>query len=66
MPYSCEQIVFTARGSIVLHCILSVLPECGPVGITGAVSVNCVLICFSYEDSINVYNFIARVAYRLA
>ncbi len=32
---------------------------------TGEVSVACML-SFSYEDSINVYHFIARVAYRLA
>ncbi len=32
---------------------------------TGEVSVTCML-SFSYEDSIKVYSFIARVAYRLA
>ncbi len=51
-----------------LHCIiLSSLPEClkFPIETTVEVSVACML-SFSYEDSINVYRFIARVAYQLA
>ncbi len=58
-PYTHEQI-FSLLPTIVLHYIfLSILSECGDVSIT------CML-SFSYEDSVNVYSFVARVAYRLA
>ncbi len=45
---------------------LSGLPECleFPIETTGEVSVTCML-SFSYEDSINTYLSIERVAYRL-
>ncbi len=53
--------------AVVLHyLILSSLPECleFPTDITGEVSVACML-SFSYENSVNIYSFIARVTYRL-
>ena len=57
---------FAAHGSL-HYIIVSGLPECleFPTETTGEVSVTCML-SFSYKDSINVYSFIARVAYRLA
>ncbi len=66
--HSCEQIISSLPGSsFALHYILSGLPQCleFPIETTGEVNVTCML-SFSYEDSINVYRFIARVAYQLA
>ncbi len=56
--------MFAARSSFALpYC----LPECleFPIETTVEVSVACML-SFLYEDRINVYSFIARVAYQLA
>ncbi len=53
--------------AVVLHYhILSSLPECleFPTDITGEVSVASML-SFSYENSVNIYSFIVRVAYQL-
>ncbi len=65
--YSCEQLFLCCPHSSALHYILSSLPECLEflIDTTGEVSVNCML-SFSYENSINVYRFIAQVAYQLA
>ncbi len=52
---------------VCITLFLSGLPECLEflVETTGKASVACMLN-FSYEDSINVYSFIERVAYQLA
>ncbi len=59
MPYSLEQIIALLL-AVVFHYTLRGLPEClvFPIETTGEESVTCML-SFSYEDSINVYSFIA-------
>ncbi len=64
MPYSLEQIVSFLP--ILVLCYTISQRFSGVLGETTVeVSVACML-SFSNEDSINVYRFIARVAYRLA
>ncbi len=50
---------------VLYYTIFSAVPECleFSVEITGEVSITFML-SFSYEDSINVYSFIAQVTYR--
>ncbi len=65
-PYSHEQIISSLPAVVLHYHILSSLPECleFPTDITGEVSVASML-SFSYENSVNIYSFIARVAYQL-
>ncbi len=64
--YSSEQIIYLLT-AIVIALFLSSLPECleFPIETIGELSAACIS-SLSYEESINAYRFIARVAYRLA
>ncbi len=64
--YSCEQLFSLLPMVVLYYIILSSLLECleFPIETTSEVSIS--RLNLSYEDKINVYSFIARVAHRLA